>query len=334
MSEARGKSAPAVTVGSSTPSSLADLVVESAAPSFSQAFPAPTLIKAGVLALLVVVLNIRQFHWLAERYRDANWMHGYLIPLFSLYLLFARRAELFSAPRRTSLLGLVIMLGCLAGEFLGIYPIQNYMISQIFMVGSIFGLVLYLAGGAVMRVAWLPILFLLFAVPIPDTIYSRLAYPLQSLAARGAVGFLNIFPSFNITAVAGSSTMDFLSISKAPCKLQVAEACSGMKLLMAFLSLGVAMAYLDYKPVWQRVILVAVAIPIAIFCNVLRVIITAVMFYLDHPELGTKFMHSFTGMLMLIPAFGLLWLLAKLLGRIFVEEDEAQADSPGAESDA
>jgi len=97
--------------------------------------------------------------------------------------------------------------------------------------------------------------------------------------------------------------------------------------MMAFLALGVIFAYIEARPVWQRITLVLIIIPVAIFVNVLRVIITASMFVIDRPELGDGFMHTFTGMLMLIPAAlimaGVWWVLKK----VYVVEGEEDADA-------
>jgi len=106
----------------------------------------------------------------------------------------------------------------------------------------------------------------------------------------------------------------------------VAEACSGMRLLMAFFALGVATAYLEMRPIWQRIVLVTAALPIAVLCNVLRVTITCSMYYIDQPELGQGVLHNFAGMLMLIPAFGMLWVLGWLLNRLFVDVEEEEDD--------
>ena len=85
---------------------------------------------------------------------------------------------------------------------------------------------------------------------------------------------------------------------------------------LSALALSVAMAYLTDRPIWQRVVLVGMGVPVAVFANVLRVGITTVMFYLDKPELGQDFMHEFTGLLMLIPAALALWLIAWLMERL------------------
>jgi exosortase/archaeosortase family protein len=106
-----------------------------------------------------------------------------------------------------------------------------------------------------------------------------------------------------------------------------------MRLLMAFLALGVAMAYIERRPLWQRLVLMGMGIPVAVFTNVLRVTITSYMFVLDRPELGKDFMHEFTGMLMLGPALAMLWLLGWLLQVMFVEEGDETDEEPSDEDD-
>ena len=106
---------------------------------------------------------------------------------------------------------------------------------------------------------------------------------------------------------------------------------------MAFVALGVAMAFVEAKPFWQRLIIMLAGIPIAIFVNVLRVTATASMFYYDKPELGKDFMHHAMGIVLLIPALLLLFLLSVLLNKIYVEdnEHEDEDDKPDADiSDA
>jgi exosortase len=312
------------------PGSLADVLGPAPTVSLGESFPPLTLLKIAVLAVLLLAFCFWQIDWLVKKWvGDPNWTHGFVIPLFSLYLIYSRRDDLAAAPRRTCLPGLVLVVLCLLVQVLLVLtrvPGFLYLI-QLCMVAMLFGLVLYLAGGKVIRVTWLPILFLVFALPIPDALYGRVSLPLQHLSAKGAVGMLRLL-GVQISAVA--SRLDVVSRSD-PSRvhtLTVAEACSGMHLLMAFLALGVAMAYLDYKPIWQRVILVASAVPIAVFCNVIRVAITCWMYHIDREEMGQGFMHYFTGLLMLIPAFLLLWLLALVLKSIFLEEAPEEPSSP------
>jgi exosortase len=275
--------------------------------------------KIAVLGTLLALLNRWQFRPLGETWiTDPNWSHGFLIPLFSLYLLYARREELLSAPRRVSLWGLPIRLGGMGLSVFG-FRYGTWWFCQLSMPIVLFGVVLYLAGPAVLRLAWLPILYLMLAMPIPEMLYVRIALPLQNFAARGATSFLQLCGvEMEVTA----SRLDVTSLRGVAHTLTVAEACSGIRSLIAYVALGVAWAYLEYRPIWQRVVLVAAAVPIAIFLNVARVAITCTMYVIDKPELGQDFMHEVAGMVMLVPALLLFWLLSWLLRSLVIEVDE------------
>ena len=103
------------------------------------------------------------------------------------------------------------------------------------------------------------------------------------------------------------------------------RSCSGMRLLMAFLALGVAMAYLHYRPIWQRIILLASTIPIAIFCNIVRVTVTGFIYVLADPRYAQGIYHDILGMAMLPLAFGLYGLIAWFMSSLFIEEAEASS---------
>jgi len=106
--------------------------------------------------------------------------------------------------------------------------------------------------------------------------------------------------------------------------LNVAEACSGMRLLMAFLALGVAMAYLEYRPALHRIILLCSTIPIAMFCNMIRVVITGMIYMYIGPEWAKGELHAALGMVMLVVAFALYGLIAWIMSNMFVEEETAE----------
>ena len=108
--------------------------------------------------------------------------------------------------------------------------------------------------------------------------------------------------------------------------LDVAEACSGMRLLMAFLALGVAMAYLHERPGWQRVVLLVSTAPIAVFCNVVRVTVTGFLYVLVGQQYAQGVYHDLLGLAMLPLAFGLYGLLAWFLASLFIDEDAEKTE--------
>ena len=298
------------------------MVAVPAGKTFIESFPPVVWLKVAILAGILIAINYRQFPRLLWGWiDDDNWSHGFLIPLFSLYLLYARRAELMLAKRRACLWGLAALIVAGILEILA-YNDGNSWACQVGMLMMAFGLVFYLSGPEIVRLTWLPIFYLVFALPFPSIYYTRMALPLQNLAAGASASLLQLF---NVDITVEKSSLWIVSLTGVAHEpLLIAEACSGMRLLMAFVALGVAMAYLTDRPLWQRTVLVAMAVPIALLCNILRVVITCIMYVIDKPQLGQEFMHDFTGLLMLAPAMLMLWGIGWLLRNLFVEVDEAK----------
>lgn len=201
----------------------------------------------------------------------------------------------------------------------GIWPGQNDFVKDIGFVITLFGIVLTLCGWQVMKVAWFPIAFIICALPWPPLVYSWVAGPLQQLAAMFAVLALNV------TGVAaeqqGTKIHIPTGIPSTPFRtLNVAEACAGMRSLMTFITLGAAIGFLSNRPLWQRIVITASAIPIAVLCNVARVAGQGIIdTYVSH-DFAEGFAHQFVGLVMMIPAFFLLMGVGWLVDQIFVEE--------------
>ncbi len=165
-----------------------------------------------------------------------------------------------------------------------------------------------------MTVLWFPLLYMcVFGQSISDKLMTYVTYPMQDLTARGAWVVLNLIGldtdrSGNILTVWNNGV-------KMP-PLNIAEACSGMRMLMAFMALGVAMAYTGLKRFWQQATLILLGIPTAIFVNILRVVTLAMLSLFDTDFAAGDF-HTFIGLLWLVPAFmmylGLQWILRQLV---------------------
>jgi exosortase len=102
--------------------------------------------------------------------------------------------------------------------------------------------------------------------------------------------------------------------------LNVAEACAGLRSLMTFISVAAAVAFLSSRPLWQKLIITISAVPIAIFCNVMRVSGQGLLDHYVSKEISEGFAHQFVGLAMLIPAFFLILLVGWALDKMFVEE--------------
>jgi len=226
-------------------------------------------------------------------------------------------------PRMRAFLLWVYAPSLLVGGLLifayGIYPGQNDFVKDVGMIITLAGVVALLCGWSVMRIAWFPICFLICAIPWPELAYSKVAGPLQKLAASVAVGMLRLT---GVDATNTGTKINILGARNELRVLNVAEACAGLRSLMTFVSVAAAVAFLSARPLWQKAIVTLAAIPIAILCNVMRVSGQGLLDHYWSQELSEGFAHQFVGIVMLIPGFFLILLVCWLLDRIFIEDDD------------
>jgi exosortase len=282
--------------------------------------------KYAVLGILFFFLFYEELRNLFDLWSNPQESHGLLIPAFCLYFLYQDRRRLGQLQGRANYLGLPAVLNCVGWYIFWLlngfaYPRQLILIV---MLGSI---VLLVGGWSILRWVWLPIVFLLFAIPIPARLHWEIAMPLRELSSLVAAAVLNGLPNIDCShqgvLIHGVHTiMQGGQITPKDFSLNVAEACSGMRILRTFVALGVAMAYLEYRPWIHRAVLLASTIPIAVFCNMLRVLITGILHVYFSQELTRGTPHMLLGMAMLIVAFGLYGFLAWIMNRIYVEEKE------------
>jgi exosortase len=190
---------------------------------------------------------------------------------------------------------------------------------DIMIIPAIGSIVLFIGGWKLVKYTWLPVIYIFFAIPIPTRIYNDLTIPLRAHDAQIAAVFLNLVKGLEANASGVIIDIVYKGVKLEP-GLDVAEACSGMRLLMAFLALGVAMAYLHDRRIWQRLVLMASTIPIAILCNIVRVVITAFIYVLWDPRYAQGIYHDMLGMAMLPLAFGLYGALAWFMSNLVVDE--------------
>ena len=309
------------------------------------ALPVELLVQIVVLAGLFSLRFFHVLYSLWNRWRDPNWSHSYLVPLFSLWFLYIRRHKLKNLPLKRSWTGIVILVIGMVIEFWAMFFLRFDYGRYMGLLVSVFGLVLFLGGWGLMRHAWVSVLFLIFMMPVPASIYERAASPLQELAARASVTTLNVCQidakrrgtviqiPMPVKDKEGNPVLDMTGkplIKIEP--LNVAEACAGLRLLVAFIALGVAFAYLSDKPVWQRLVLIGSTVPIAVFCNMVRVSGTGLLFRFVHRDMAKGFYHEFAGWVMLLVAMAILFGLSSLMGKFTHASDKStySAKAPGA----
>ncbi len=255
--------------------------------------------------------------WMA----DSSWSHGFLIPLFSLYFIDQHKKEILNLRTKRNYIGLILMIAAILFYPFNIVQLQYGYLRPMTMIATLGAIVLFLGGRPLLKYFWFPIAFLMFAVPLPQRYYVSLTMPMRYLAADVAAVLLNLVDGLEAT-VSGVVIEIMYEGQQLEPPLNVAEACSGMRLLMAFLALGVAMAYLHYRPLWQRLILLISTIPIAIFCNIVRVTTTGFIYVLIHPRYTQGIYHDMLGFAMLPLAFCLYGVLAWFMSSLFIDDEK------------
>jgi exosortase len=258
------------------------------------------LLVAVLLGLYgpVLVRLVRQWN------SDADYSHGFLVPFLSAYLIWQRRDKLAQGVRRPSNWGLVVVLGSLGLLFLGSLGAELFL-TRISIIGTICGLIIYFSGWRLLQALAFPLAFLLFAIPIPVLIYNEIVFPLQFIASRFATGVLEMLDLFPIMREGNVLIMPGM-------RLEVVEACSGIRSLMSLLALAAGYGYLAENSVPVRWFLFLAMIPLAIISNGTRVMITALMTNYIGPQAAEGFMHEFSGWVIFVVATALFLALHSL----------------------
>ena len=244
---------------------------------------------------------------ISDWYRDSNSSHGFVVPFFSLYLIWAKRDQF----RRTALapqpiLGLLVLVGSMLVLIVGVLGSENFL-ARSSMLGALLGCILYLHGWARFRVIWGAWLFLFLMIPIPAIILNEITFPLQLLASRMASGVL---PLFGVPVLREGNLIHVPAMI-----LEVAEACSGIRSLISLTTLAIIAGYFLDSRLWIRVVLAMAALPIAIFANAFRIVGTGLAVQYWDAEKGQGFFHEFSGWVIFLVSLGMLLGLYSLLAR-------------------
>jgi exosortase len=260
-----------------------------------------------LLAGVLVYLYLPLLRGLVHQWRtDPNYSHGFLVPVVSAYLVWERRDALARAVRRPSAWGYLVLVTGLAMLVAGELAAFGYP-GRLSLPVVLAGLVLLLGGPALLRVLAFPLAYLLFMLPLPVPLFTAIAFPLQLLAASVASAVLDlagvpVFREGNIIHLAYT-------------RLEVVEACSGIRSLISLGALAVVFAYFTQRGWWRQAVVVLSAIPIALATNALRIAVTGVLAHRIGLAAAMGFYHTFSGWLIFVLALGVLvtegWWLAR-----------------------
>lgn len=259
---------------------------------------------AGTLAELVHV-------W---RTND-QYSHGFLVPVFALVLLWLRRDKLEREAAQPGLIiGTMLLALGLGLRLAGVYRYYLWF-DSISLVPCVAGMFWLLGGWAAWRWAWPAILFLVFMIPLPYRFSTALSAPLQSVATTASTF---IMQTLGLPALSEGNVIALNEV-----RLNVIEACSGLRMLVVFVALSAAMALLTRRPLVDKLILLLSAFPIAVVSNILRITATGILHETTNSETANAFFHDLGGWLMMPLGLLFLALELKVLSHLFLEPPPA-----------
>ncbi len=251
---------------------------------------------------------------------DQNYSVGQLVPFAVLYLLWNDRKRLSGVRCRACWWGIGVIALAQAARLFGLVRLFESA-ERYALVLTIIGVVLLVTGWEVFwKVRWL-LLFLFLMVPLPGRIHNMISGPLQENATAGAVFFLELL-GISLTNEGNVIVLN----DDVP--LAVAEACSGLRMLTAFVVVAFTLAYVVRRPPWQKVALVLSSVPVAIICNTARLVVTALLFLVGSSELANRFFHDFAGFTMMPLAVLMLILELWIMSKLVIEEPSNASASP------
>ncbi len=261
---------------------------------------------AVVAALLVACYAPVLRALLNQWYDDPDMGHGAFVPIIAGYIAWGLKDRLAGVPPQPNLWGLALVAW--GGFQLYIATLgAELFLARTAIVFSIIGAVLLLGGTRYVKTFAFPLFLLFFMVPIPAVIYNQITFPLQLLASRVAENAISIV---GIPVIREGNVLEL-----AAQKLNVVEACSGIRSLLTLTFMSLVYGYFAEKKTWIRVVLFLSTIPIAIAANAGRVTITGIIADFK-PELAEGLFHEAQGWVIFMMAFAMLIFVHQLIVRV------------------
>jgi exosortase len=302
---------------------------QSAAPQVSWNDPSQRvpLITLAVLTVLLVAAYWDMFTLTSASWEDPLYSHGYIVPLFSLGLMWMRWQPFRPVPASERWIGLAILVGGLAVRLFAVQANMNPLDRYSFLV-AIVGVFVMVGGWHTLRWAGPALGFLFFMYPLPAILEQGVLWRLQTVASAASTFILQTM------GVAAFRQGNLITISGMD--LFVADACSGLRMATIFSALAVAMIFLIERPWWDKFMIILSAIPIALIVNIIRITVTGLLYLAVGPE--NEFVkhlgHDWAGYFMMPLALGFLWVELQVLERLTIPVDAAQLKPIGGRAAA
>ncbi len=270
-------------------------------------FPFSALLLLGLAVSAVIFLSYDGLSLMVKWWEREEYSHGYLIPVIAGFLIWQRKNEIAEIASRNSWMGvLIVLFGVIAffmGELGTIYTIIQYA-----FIILLIGLALSYLGWPAFKKILVPLLILAFMVPLPNFLFNNLSAELQLISSKIGVAVIRLF---DISVHLEGNVIDLGTM-----KLQVVEACSGLRYLFPLMTLGFIAAYFFQGAFWKRVLIFLSSIPITILMNSFRIGVIGVTVEYWGQEMAEGFLHDFEGWIVFMACTALLvfemWILSHI----------------------
>ena len=257
-----------------------------------------------IFALMAAVYYRVLAKLVTDWWQIPDFSHGFLVPIFAAYLVWTKRKILLDTRIAPAWSGIVFVVAGLVVLVLGVYGAELYL-SRVSLVILLAGLVLCFGGWELLKELRFVLLVLLLAIPIPSILFNEITLPLQILASKLASALL---PIFGVPVLREGNVIELPAM-----KLEVAEACSGIRSLMSLFTLSVFYGYFVEKSNLRRAILAVASIPIAIAANAVRILGTGLCVQYWDPDKAMGFFHEFSGWVMFLVSLGCLFIVHRIM---------------------
>jgi exosortase len=287
----------------------------------------PSTAKRWALGATTLILGLAyapNLRGLLSTWRDdPNYSHGYLVIPIALYILWQRITDAttpsFSSTAPAASWGWFFLIAVLAIRAYA-YEKNFQWIENATILPVIICLTWTFGGWSLLRRIWPAIVFLVFMLPLPPFVDNLLALPLQGLAASGSCFLLQLT---GLWAVQEGNVIRLSTSNDTIMPLDVAIACSGLKMLMTLTATVTATTILISLPTWKRICLLLSVVPIALFSNMIRIVVTGWCYYQITGPTAKEWAHDLTGWLLMMPlALALVGIELGILSWLVPEESE------------
>ncbi len=286
--------------------------IEALRPIISQIGPL-NIVAGAVFAFTSLIFYFDALANLFERWSTSDELgHSYFIPIISIWLIWTNRNTVLQSIGSPSNIGLIIIV---ASSILSLFGkvVNFYFFQHLGLWGTLVGVVFAYGGFSLLRVLSAPLLFLLLAIPPPHWLMTALSWRFQDISSVLGVFMLRLA---DVPVFLNGNIIDLGSY-----QLQVAEACSGLRYLFPFLSLGVIAAYLLRTPYWAKMLVVFSVIPITIIMNAFRIAVTGFLVANFGSQHADGFLHFFEGWVVFLMCLGVLAIIIKVLLHLTNSQD-------------